>query len=499
MYETVDGSGAPLWYALSGTYRSMAAGLNSETGGQLALDGVDDVVAIIFAPGPEVNEQSRGAESQYDKAAYLDDCNAVAVNAYVSRKCTPDDDVQFNDVVIAITRSELMSHVEAMVAGEVASALNDYYLDSDADGDQDPDTQGYPWLARFDDVYAVPPSELDPRPFIGTVGVRAGLLPIIQSGVEFNADFLADWNIPASGTATPSNGTSPPSEACVRSNVCLETFQAPTPWGMMNINYAFNTSIDGSDGGEWSQGACEFGDAGLITCRATRNFVLAPPSNRAQRRDYELSFYVNLDENSELSAPTQESLRTVTIDQAGAWSGAPASIAVTDYDMSSGNPEGVLLGTRTLTFNSLASADSLRLANIPFDLEVSTESTVDRSVSPGQLPKWFHANEWHRLIAVQYASAAEPEAANRDCTSNQDCLTVSIQRPGDSAVSTVPEVYGAVLSAGSPLAGQNRTVEIPTRDAYFEGANLSGEPALNADIQQPSAEFNDRVSVLSPP
>ena len=54
-------AGQGLWYALSDNFRNSPKlePLNSETEGQLSVDGNNDIVAVIIAPGAPIGNQSR--------------------------------------------------------------------------------------------------------------------------------------------------------------------------------------------------------------------------------------------------------------------------------------------------------------------------------------------------------------------------------------------------------------------------------------------------------
>ncbi len=139
-----DSSGERLWYALSDNFKNVGAGsddavINSETPGQLTVDGVTDIVAVIIAPGSPVGHQ--GARPGNDAGEYLEDANVTARDdgAFVTTS-----DNAFNDQLIAITRAELMEVVEQRVIHEFRAALVRYKRDHSA----------YPWLARFADPRA---------------------------------------------------------------------------------------------------------------------------------------------------------------------------------------------------------------------------------------------------------------------------------------------------------------------------------------------------------
>lgn len=151
-----DSSGQRLWYVLSDNYRNnpKLEPLNSETAGQLNFDidadddidasDVDDIVAIIIAPGEPIVTgagvtQSRDPSetdilveiSQYLEGDNIDfDTNFVNASA-----------ANVNDRLVYITRKELMQQVEKRVLGETNQILSNYF-----------NTYGaYPWLSEFAD------------------------------------------------------------------------------------------------------------------------------------------------------------------------------------------------------------------------------------------------------------------------------------------------------------------------------------------------------------
>ncbi|MBI2994661.1 MAG: hypothetical protein HYY48_10865 [Gammaproteobacteria bacterium] len=164
--ELTDSSGEMLWYAVSQNLKYNQSSdyiLNSDTPGTISVDGSDDVVAVIIAPGEPVADQSgrRGtAETTallerdvYDVAdQYLEDDNATNGDAsYVSE--SSDD---FNDQVVTITRQELMAVVEQRVANEARQALGNYYDEMLALSTENPQRGAYPWLAPFADPKSSP-------------------------------------------------------------------------------------------------------------------------------------------------------------------------------------------------------------------------------------------------------------------------------------------------------------------------------------------------------
>ena len=128
-----DSSGERLWYAVSPAFRNTRSNhtvLNSETPGQLSVDGTGDVVAVVLAPGAPVGAQHTRPGN--DAAAYLEGENAVIADGRFSSTAG-------NDRLAVISRAELMAVVEQRVIHDVRAALARYRAQHSA----------YPWLAPF--------------------------------------------------------------------------------------------------------------------------------------------------------------------------------------------------------------------------------------------------------------------------------------------------------------------------------------------------------------
>lgn len=133
-----DSSGERLWYALSPDFRntrSNHAVINSETPGQFSVDGRNDVVAVVMAPGPPAAHQYRRPGN--DAADYLEGDNASVADGRFSAFAG-------NDQVAVITRAQLMAVVERRVLNEVRAVLARYRADHSA----------YPRPAPFADPHA---------------------------------------------------------------------------------------------------------------------------------------------------------------------------------------------------------------------------------------------------------------------------------------------------------------------------------------------------------
>ena len=176
-----DGSGERLWYALSSTLRDdpSAQPINSDTPGLLTIGGTSpatNVAAILFAPGPVLDTQSRDVANENSLVNYLEGENANGDNVYTTGM-TSD---AFNDRVFAITRDALFLAVEYRVGREIRVSLAAYFLANDY----------YPYASAYGDAA-----------FDCVPGLTRGRLP--KSGGKLGYDIstgcpgLADWPVGA--------------------------------------------------------------------------------------------------------------------------------------------------------------------------------------------------------------------------------------------------------------------------------------------------------------
>lgn len=470
-----DGSGAPLFYAVSDAFRSHLSGpINSETAATLHLDactGESTVVAVIFAPGEALSGQQRGPEAT--AADFLEGINAQpGTRCFSSRR-----DARHNDVLLTVTRVDLMRLSERRVRGEVAASLRRYRR---AHGP-------YPWLAA-----AGSPE------FRGTVGVALGRvalrLPdaatadpqqIQRAAGAFPAAFQISWSVPAGGTLEQ-NGSRPPPLACVRDSACDAGAGARI----------------GPDSSAWTEGRCKAQRPRLLACE------LALDTRDAQQVLVRRRYTVVLDSwPHTLSPPTRTRPRTQhfqATERRLAMTPRAERMQITVRDFLVGeNDIETLQGETRLTLGPGDWVERFALEDVPLDLEIGGEeippaSAMDHQGSPGALPHWFTANRWHSQIRLGYAAANAPGAANLPCTRHAaGCLTVMRLRDAARKALTAEAV---IVSGGAPLTlhGQRRPSE---RDAdYFEGANAfaagTGAPLFEARLD--AIDFNDGLRLVPP-
>ena len=159
--ELGDANGEMLWYAVSDNFRKTNMNkkpINSDAQGNLLLyaaDGItlltppgEELVAIIFSPGPPLSGQNRSSAPN-DASSYLDNGNGrnnvLAGGPFIAGPAlNAQGNIVVNDQVIGIGAQELIAAVEKLVLNEAQKALNQFALNP-ANGGK------YPNPARFDD------------------------------------------------------------------------------------------------------------------------------------------------------------------------------------------------------------------------------------------------------------------------------------------------------------------------------------------------------------
>ncbi|PKO94673.1 MAG: hypothetical protein CVU16_01565 [Betaproteobacteria bacterium HGW-Betaproteobacteria-10] len=160
--ELVDETGTRLWYVLSKklTDDESASPINSDTEMELSVDGNNEIAALIIAPRGPLNGQ--GNRPSHTPSDYLDGENG---NTDDQKYITGPQSDTFNDLVLTITRQELMAAVEKRVANEVKSCL-EQHATSSANLEH-----RFPWPAPF-----------STNSFQGKAGSLFGRLPETQPG-----------------------------------------------------------------------------------------------------------------------------------------------------------------------------------------------------------------------------------------------------------------------------------------------------------------------------
>ncbi|MEJ2481159.1 MAG: hypothetical protein P8Y78_13555 [Acidihalobacter sp.] len=244
-----DGTGAPLWYAVSNNFANFPGSLtiNSDTRGSITLrnsgnavinNGTDDsaVVAVVIAPGSPLQRQDgfnqTGRASQpYNPRQFLDiaygEDNANFTNNTLNGFIMgPVRDaaghVIANDLVLPITRGELLAAVEKRVAGDLRDTLNAYRVACGV----------YPWAAPYGNPLTAT--------YTSSPSLREGLLPVVTalpynwgaSCASGNAPTLPAWFTADDWQAVSYYALAP--AACTPGVNCLTVQNAPAPNNNVN-------------------------------------------------------------------------------------------------------------------------------------------------------------------------------------------------------------------------------------------------------------------------
>jgi len=453
--EMRDGSGERLWYAVSETFRAGGpATLNSDTAGELALDGRTDVVAVVAAPGAAVGEQVREATADAEAAAVnrLEDSNALlGTTRFVS------SGPGVNDRVVALTRADLLAAVEERVLSEVAAALHTYRRWTDAGHGGD-----YPWLASFADARS--------PDFLDLPLSRKGLLPFHVPRGEFRTSFTVEgWTVRG---------------AAVRLSRIAGNTVAPE-----DLTSGSARHVGLSDG----DGRCVWSDLETASCRGWAQARCAAaagpcrlPAGVARRVwDFDLSFRGT----PSVTPPSAggHATRTVALQDGALPDQRGPAIGVTDYD---GN--GRLVGSGEL----LVGAPSTVTGAVGADATIGVSGIRLYPV----LPEWYAANAWYRYVYLAVAPAHVPGLRGpTPCAPGVDCLTLT-NRAG--AVLR-QDVRVLALLGGAFLPGMGGGLGSPNAclpDALcsrFESGNADGDDHFVLDRR--AGDFNDRLRTLDPP
>ncbi|MEX1058407.1 MAG: hypothetical protein WED11_11790 [Natronospirillum sp.] len=123
-----EGINQQFWYGVSWKYReSGTRPINSTMpGGHYSITGhVDEMVAVLVAPGDALASQNRNSTNI---ANYLElDTSRNIDNRYGWRFGSGNNAEDFNDIVVGISRRELMLGVTARVTAEVKQQLDAYH------------------------------------------------------------------------------------------------------------------------------------------------------------------------------------------------------------------------------------------------------------------------------------------------------------------------------------------------------------------------------------
>jgi hypothetical protein len=432
----LDAAGRPLWYVVSPGWHLPNTGttltLNSNTAGQLTLDG-RPAVALVIAPGaarnvaPNANQRAAGCLARVQSPAlnvpanprdYLECYSATAFKTgVVDNAANP----VLNDQVVAITAADLLPALEAAIAKrierDVVPRLKSVY--ASAAWGLDSNHPVFPFAAPF----ANPATST----FRGAPGTFEGLLP-------FNpARGFVDY------AATPADAAEVLGYGAIRSQSCF--------WESAEVRRC---------DGEYQQSTAE-------PWRPLRIEMSATFSNVAMG----------------LRALDPGRMQGFARDHGGlaAWQSLPLTYrARLNAD-----------GSATLTFGAtLPNPGAMGWGSAAqFRLRIERAVIADHPLLSAADPAtgWFVRNEWYRL--VYYATSPGHAASGPAPRSCAPCLPVA-------NLARASEARAILILAGRSLSGTARPNGLLAD--FLEGANAAA--SLRFESRAVNASFNDRVVVL---
>ena len=525
--EFRDGSGEPLWYAVSRNLVSHRGGsasdppinpglldgtpaypwlrlIDTDGGVVHGSDGEPlEIAAVIIAPGPPLADQARTGVAP-DAVHYLDavtvngvtydnadsdgcrdavagasaytDCPGLAGEEFILYPDSRDTGTgadSFNDRIAYITAEELLRAAEARALGAMAAVLERYRTSYAA----------YPWMAPYTTDPGVDPTVevLYHASVDGAGNTRRGMLPIhAVSGQLYDTRYTLSWTIDSGAVVATTDPSS------------IGSTPVPTDAELYALASAAPQTTIGPVRCAWN------GDDGVLC--AGEPYRHAPGAGFTwsgpilQEREVEVEHNETMwaypaASGSVGASPTASSPRTRTVTVS---TNLPASFRASvrgrNYELACAGTTCATTGMsveRTLTVDTGTRA-TFTFAGLEYDLSAARDG----------IPRWFVENGWHRYVYAAVSSeetgAGGPPSAG--CIgSGSSCL---ILNASGAARADVPAF---LIGSGPSLPGQSRAgCGAACPGEYFELPDnaAGGDSATRAAL---AADFNDQIRVVGPP
>ena len=527
--EFRDGSGEPLWYAVSRNLVNHRGGsapdppinpglldatpaypwLRLVDAGGGVVHGSDgeplEIAAVIVAPGPPLVDQDRAGAAPgpaeyldrvtvggvtYDNAD-SDGCRDAVTGAGAHADCpgrtgeefilypdsrdTAADSDSFNDRIAWITAGELLRAAEARALGEMAVVLERYRSVHGV----------YPWMAPYTTDPAADPTRAVAYhgSADGAGNTRRGMLPVhAVAGQRYDTHYTLRWTIDSGAAITTTDPAS------------IGSTPAPTDAELYALASATPQTTSAPAACAWN------GDDG-VRC-AGEPYLHDPGTTRAwngpilEEREVFVSHaeteWTHTGGTGSVGAdPSASSPRTRTVSTT---TNLPASFTVSvrgrNYEATCADAACTDILTIGMSAERTLTVDTGAVGTFTF-----TGLEYDLSLARDGVPRWFVDNEWYRYV---YAAASGEEVGTGGpppggCVgSGTGCLAVN------ASGATRTDVPAFLVGAGPALPGQTRAgCGAACLGEYFEPPDnaAGGDSATRA---APAANFNDQVRIVGP-
>jgi hypothetical protein len=441
--KLVDASGEPLWYVVSAGWAGANTVINSNSVGQLTVDGVaNDSVALIIAPGPAftvaastgcaAQVQSRPTSGTPDWRNYLE-CENATYPTPDATFVTSGPSASFNDQVIRITVVDIMPALEAAIANrierEILPALKTVYT---------PATWGFsgsnpvlPFAAIF-----------SPGPGTGTSSYQgasasyAGLLPFNQTqGCTESASDLRCTTVTTGTSAT----TGLPA---------FLVFSKPASY--VDTRVAGSGSVRTSS----ASATCVWAST-VYTCTGEYNAPSISVSVSIKVANIAMG----------LRAFDSTKVTCTAVDDVG--NGIPVQTVTCSSSVALQSDGSAILTVVTNALPDISGSGWGTYANYKINVDRAAFGDHALLSTTDGTTGWFARNEWFRLLYYKVAASNTSLRlpSERSCAAAGDCPTVT-SNAGTSSASALLVLGGRAVNG--------RTRPSSTLTDYFEFGNATG-------------------------
>lgn len=486
--KLLDASGQQLWYVVSPGWALPTSGanlvINSETAGQITLDG-QSVVALIIASGSALSMQACGGAAARvqtrtktppaldpDYFDYLECENAVspAGSAYVSSGPMGS----FNDQILAVTAEELLPAIEAAVAARFArdfgAAMGTAYCGGLWKPCSGAGSAVYlPFAATFQN-----PATSN---FQGSSGVTQGLLPFTYGATQ---GCLAD---------TPSAPFCAPPPACdpATDSRCSPSF----------VTWRNNPVLTRTSGANLGSSSCSVsGTPPTLSCTINAYSSIFS-SNQA------MNFTLDATANNVGMSLRQinAAVRMTGVDTTASGVNLPFGYSATSATMNSDGSATIRISSRVPAGGGMLVSDAtcglsgtLAINNNCYQHTVTLPFIF---VDPPFLRAsdaayaWFYRNRWHESMYYAVAPGNAPNGSGT-CVASSTCLVVLGLESAD-AVRSIVVTPGRRL----PALGQVRPPAALTDWLEYPNENGTIWFSVRDSAAMVNRTFNDHIALVA--